>query len=55
MAKVGDNINADRANWKFNGDTSKNFDEHVKYQVGDTLAKMFFTNYPLKIWGMRVY
>ena len=33
MAKVGDNINADRANWKFNGDTSKNFDEHVSKSV----------------------
>ena len=31
---------------------SKNFDEHVKSQVGETLSKMFFTNYPLKIWGI---
>ena len=32
---------------------SINFDEHVKSQVGETLTKMFFTNYPQKIWGIE--
>ncbi len=32
--------------------TSKNFDEHVKSQVGETLSDMFFKNYPAKIWGI---
>ncbi len=32
---------------------TKNFDEHVKSQVGETLAKMFFRNYPQKIWGIE--
>ena len=27
---------------------TKNFDEHVRSQVGDTLTKMFFKNYPKK-------
>ena len=31
---------------------SKNFEEHVQSQVGDTLTKMFFKNYPEKIWGI---
>ena len=31
---------------------AKNFDEQVKAQVGPTLAKMFFKNYPEKIWGI---
>ena len=31
---------------------TKNFDEHVKSQVGETLTKMFFKNYPEKIWGI---
>jgi len=31
---------------------TKNFDEHVKSQVGKTLTKMFFKNYPEKIWGI---
>jgi sialic acid synthase SpsE/protoporphyrinogen oxidase len=34
------------------GSLSTNFDEHVKSQVGPTLAKMFFKNYPEKIWGI---
>ena len=32
---------------------TKNFDEHVISQVGETLAKMFFRNYPQKIWGIE--
>ena len=31
---------------------TKNFDEHIKSQVGETLTKMFFKNYPEKIWGI---
>ncbi len=31
---------------------TKNFDEHVKSQVGETLTKMFFKNYPEKVWGI---
>ena len=31
---------------------TKNFNEHVKAQVGPTLTKMFFKNYPEKIWGI---
>ena len=34
------------------GSLSTNFGEHVKSQVGATLAKMFFKNYPEKIWGI---
>ena len=41
-----------RALRKIKDKTSKNFDEHVKLQVGETLTKMFFTNYPKKIWGI---
>jgi sialic acid synthase SpsE/protoporphyrinogen oxidase len=37
---------------KIKDKTSKNFEEHVKLQVGETLTKMFFTNYPKKIWGI---
>ncbi|MFZ5589818.1 MAG: methyltransferase domain-containing protein [Pseudomonadota bacterium] len=33
MSNVGDGIQADRANWKFSGDASKNFDEHVRRSV----------------------
>lgn len=32
---------------------STNFDEHVKNQVGETLTKMFFKDYPEKVWGMN--
>ena len=32
---------------------TKNFDEHVQSQVGETLTKMFFKNYPEKIWGIE--
>jgi sialic acid synthase SpsE/protoporphyrinogen oxidase len=31
---------------------SKNFEEHVQSQVGNTLTEMFFKNYPEKIWGI---
>ena len=31
---------------------TKNFDEHVRSQVGETLTDMFFKNYPKKIWGI---
>ena len=31
---------------------SKNFEEHVQSQVGNTLTDMFFKNYPEKIWGI---
>ena len=31
---------------------TKNFNEHVKAQVGPTLTRMFFKNYPEKIWGI---
>lgn len=33
MANVGDSIQADRANWKFSGETTKSFDEHVAKSV----------------------
>lgn len=33
MSNVGDNIQADRANWKFSGETTKSFDEHVTKSV----------------------
>jgi sialic acid synthase SpsE/protoporphyrinogen oxidase len=33
---------------------SKNFFEHIKSQVGKTLAEMFFKNYPEKVWGISV-
>ena len=33
---------------------SKNFFEHIKSQVGNTLANMFFKNYPEKVWGISV-
>lgn len=33
MANVGDGIQADRGNWKFSGEVSKSFDEHVKKSV----------------------
>jgi len=32
---------------------TKNFAEHVQSQVGETLTKMFFKNYPEKIWGIE--
>ena len=31
-----------------------NFFEHIKGQVGETLTKMFFKNYPEKVWGISV-
>jgi tRNA (cmo5U34)-methyltransferase len=33
MSNVGDGIRAERANWKFSGDTTKTFDEHVRKSV----------------------
>lgn len=33
MSDVGDGINADRGNWKFGGETTKSFDEHVSKSV----------------------
>ncbi len=33
---------------------SKNFKEHVINQVGPTLQKMFFNEYPEKVWGISV-
>ncbi len=33
MSNAGDGIQAERANWKFNGEASKNFDDHVKKSV----------------------
>ncbi len=33
MSQVGDNINAEPGNWKFSGDTTKSFDEHVRKSV----------------------
>jgi len=33
MTGVGDGINAERANWKFSGETTKSFDEHVSKSV----------------------
>ena len=35
---------------KIQNKMTKSFDEHVKSQVGETLASMFFKNYPEKIW-----
>ena len=32
---------------------TRNFEEHVKAQVGPTLTKMFFKNYPQKVWGIE--
>ena len=32
---------------------TRNFDEHVKAQVGNTLTEMFYTDYPEKIWGIE--
>ncbi len=32
---------------------TRNFDEHVKAQVGNTLTKMFYTDYPEKVWGIK--
>ena len=32
---------------------TRNFEEHVKAQVGATLTKMFFKNYPQKVWGIE--
>ena len=42
MKKVGDGIQAERANWKFGGETTKSFDQHVRksvplYLEGDNL------------------
>jgi tRNA (cmo5U34)-methyltransferase len=33
MKKTGDNINAENANWKFNGDMVEHFDKHIKKSV----------------------
>jgi tRNA (cmo5U34)-methyltransferase len=33
MSDVGDDIQAERANWKFSGNTTKTFDEHVRKSV----------------------
>lgn len=33
MPTVGDNLNADRANWKFSGETVASFDDHVSKSV----------------------
>ena len=43
MNKVGNNIKAENANWKFSGETVENFDEHVLksvplYSEGHTLV-----------------
>lgn len=38
---------------KKKSNSATNFDEHVKTQVGPTLTKMFFENYPAKIWGIK--
>jgi len=32
---------------------TRNFKEHVEMQVGPTLTKMFFDDYPKKIWGIN--
>jgi len=37
---------------KIKKNITKNFDEHVKSQVGETLTSMFYKNYPEKIWGI---
>jgi sialic acid synthase SpsE/protoporphyrinogen oxidase len=33
---------------------SKNFFDHIKGQLGPTLADMYFKNYPEKVWGINV-
>ena len=33
---------------------STNFFDHIKNQLGATLAKMYFKNYPEKVWGIDV-
>ena len=33
MSNVGDGIQAERGNWKFSGETTRNFDEHVSKSV----------------------
>jgi len=33
MSSVGDNISAEQGNWKFSGDTTRTFDEHVLKSV----------------------
>ena len=33
---------------------SKNFFDHIKGQLGPTLADMYFKNYPEKVWGIGV-
>ncbi|MGE4398276.1 MAG: methyltransferase domain-containing protein [Campylobacterales bacterium] len=43
MLSTGDNITAENANWRFDGDTAKSFDEHVSksvpfYREGQTLV-----------------
>lgn len=43
MINTGDNIIAENANWRFDGDTAKSFDEHVSksvplYKEGQTLV-----------------
>ena len=37
---------------KIKKSNSTNFEEHVIAQVGPTLTKMFFKNYPAKVWGI---
>ena len=37
---------------KIKKSSSTNFEEHVTAQVGPTLTKMFFKNYPAKVWGI---
>lgn len=34
--------------------TGKSFLEHVNFQVGKTLQKLFFEGYPEKVWGLTV-
>jgi N,N'-diacetyllegionaminate synthase len=34
--------------------TTKSFLEHVTFQVGRTLQKLFFEGYPEKVWGLSV-
>jgi len=33
MSNVGDGISAERGNWKFSGEATKSFDEHVSKSV----------------------
>ena len=33
---------------------AKNFFDHIKGQLGSTLANMYFKNYPEKVWGINV-